>query len=85
MPGKKRKKTGAVKKPVTDLLPVMLDRALARHEDFIVTCETDPDNGSGTIHILSGRFISSCMLRKLLGQAEAQQDEGSLLVSRRWV
>jgi hypothetical protein len=71
-------------KPVTDLAPELLEKALARHDDFIVTCETDADTGAKRIHILSGKFVTPCMLRKLMGQAEAQRDEGSSIVSRRW-
>jgi hypothetical protein len=77
-----RKKRPA--KPVIDLLPELLVRALARHDDFIVTCETDPDTGKKQIHILSGKFITSCMLRKMMGQAESQRDEGASVVSRKW-
>ncbi len=78
-----RKKTPV--KPVIDLLPELLVMALARHDDFIVTCETDPDTGKKQIHILSGKFITTCMLRKLMGQAESQRDEGASVVSRKWV
>jgi len=84
MPERKIRKKRPVK-PVIDLLPGLLVRALARHDDFIVTCETDPDTEKKKIHILSGKFVTSCMLRKLLGQAEAQLDEGAFVVSRKWV
>jgi len=72
-------------KPVIDILPELLVRALARHDDFIVTCETDPDTGKKMIHLISGKFVTPCMLRKLMGQAEAQRDEGASVVSRKWV
>ncbi len=80
------RKTGKrrLAKPVTDLAPELLEIALARHDDFIVTYETDDDTGAKKIHILSGRFVTPCMLRKLMGQAESQRDEGSSIVSRRW-
>jgi hypothetical protein len=84
MPERMSRKKRPVK-PVIDLLPELLVRALARHDDFIVTCETDPDTGKKQIHILSGKFITSCMLRKLMGHAEAQRDEGASVVSRKWV
>jgi hypothetical protein len=84
MPERKSRKKRQVK-PVIDLLPELLVRALARHDDFIVTCETDPDTGKKQIHLLSGKFVTSCMLRKLLGQAESQRDEGAMIVSRKWV
>jgi hypothetical protein len=84
MPEKKTRKKRRIK-PVIDLLPELLVKALARHDDFIVTCETDPDTSAKKIHILSGKFVTPCMLRKLMGQAESQRDEGSMIVSRKWV
>jgi hypothetical protein len=84
MPERKTRKKRPVK-PVIDLLPELLVNALARHDDFIVTCETDPGTGKKMIHIISGKFVTPCMLRKLLGQAEAQRDEGSSVVSREWI
>ena len=84
MPERKTRKKRPVK-PVIDLLPELLVKALARHDDFIVTCETDPDTGKKKIHIMSGKFVTPCMLRKLMGQAESQRDEGASVVSRKWV
>jgi hypothetical protein len=84
MPERKTRKKRTVI-PVIDLLPELLVKALARHDDFIVTCETDPDTDAKKIHILSGKFVSPCMLRKLLGQAESQRDDGSFVISRKWV
>ena len=83
MPERKTRKKRTVR-PVIDLLPELLAKALARHDDFIITGEKDPDTASQKIHILSGKFITPCMLRKLLGQAEAQRDEGSSIVSGNW-
>jgi len=83
MPERKTRKKRTAR-PVADLLPELLAKALAREDDFIVTCETDPDTAKKMIHIISGKFVTPCMLRKLLGQAASQQDEGSLVVSRRW-
>ena len=84
MPEQKSRKKRPVR-PVIDLLPELLVRALARHDDFIVTCETDPDTEKKKIHIISGKFVTPCMLRKLMGQAEAQRDEGASVVSRKWI
>jgi hypothetical protein len=42
MPERKTRKRRPVK-PVIDLVPELLVKALARHDDFIVTYETDPD------------------------------------------
>jgi hypothetical protein len=83
MPERKIRKKRPVK-PVIDLLPELLVQALARHDDFIVTCETDPDTAKKKIHILSGKFVTPCMLRKLIGQAASQRDEGSVVISRKW-
>ena len=80
-----RAAAGKPDRPVIDLLPELLDRALARRDDFIVTCETDPDTEKKTIHIISGRFVTPCMLRKLIGQVASQQDEGGILISRKWM
>jgi len=83
MPERKiRKKKDAG--PVTGLLPELMEKALARQDDFIVTCETDPDTGRKQIHIFSGKFVTPCMLRKLMGKAESQRDEGAVVVSRKW-
>jgi hypothetical protein len=83
MPEWKTRKRRPVK-PVIDLVPALLVKALARHDDFIVRYETDPDTAPIKIHILSGKFVTPCMLHKLMGQAESQRDEGSSIVSRKW-
>jgi hypothetical protein len=83
MPERKSRKRKS-EKPVIDLLPELLVRALARQDDFIVTCETDPSSEAKTLHIIAGKFVTPCMMRKLLGQAEAQRDEGGMLISRKW-
>lgn len=84
MPEQKVRKRRTVK-PVIDLLPELLKKALARHDDFIVTYETDPDTAKKKIHIITGKFVTPCMLRKLIGKAISQRDEGSSIVSRKWV
>ena len=55
MPERKSRKIRPVK-PVIDILPELLVRALARHDDFIVTCETDPDTGKKMIHYHFGKI-----------------------------
>ncbi|MFA4876618.1 MAG: hypothetical protein WC586_04330 [Methanoregula sp.] len=78
-------KARKVKKPKkifpAESLPKLVEDALARNEDFILTVETDPDTGSQRIHAMTGKYISACMLRKLLGLAESQQDEGNRILS----
>lgn len=80
------RKTGKKKDAgtVAGLLPELMEKALARRDDFIVTCETDPDTGRKQIHIFSGKFVTPCMLRKLMGKAESQRDEGAVRISKRW-
>jgi hypothetical protein len=77
-------KRGRKKKPVIDTLPELLVNAIARDHDFILTFETDEDTGKKKIHVLTGQFVSPCMLRKLIGQAESQRDEGSTMLCRAW-
>jgi hypothetical protein len=79
-----RKPRARTRKPLIELLPGMLVSALDRTDDFILTFETDPDTGKKTVHVLTGRFVTPCMLRKLRGQAESQRDEGSTQLSRSW-
>jgi hypothetical protein len=83
MPERKtRKKRQQV--PDIDLLPELVAQALARGDDFIMTFEEDPEIPTKKLHIMTGKFISGCMLRKLQGQAESQHDEGSTLLTRDW-
>ncbi|NLD57460.1 MAG: hypothetical protein GX651_04920 [Methanomicrobiales archaeon] len=70
--------------PLATMLPGLLDRALEEGRDFILCYETDEDTGKRRIHIMTGSFVSPCMLRKLIGLAESQKDEGSTLASRAW-
>jgi hypothetical protein len=78
------KQSGRQKKIFIESLPELIDAVLADDQDFILTAETDPDTGARRIHAFSGKFISSCMLRKLLGFAEAQRDEGSRVITCEW-
>jgi hypothetical protein len=81
-----RSRTGSRRqKSFVDSLPEMISHTLAQRNDFILTFETDPDTGSCRVHAFSGKFITSCMLRKLEGLAESERDEGSLQVSCDWV
>jgi hypothetical protein len=75
---------GKRKKPLIDTLPELLVHAIATANDFILTFETDPDTGKQEVHVMTGKFITPCMLRKLIGQAESQRDEGSTILSRKW-
>jgi hypothetical protein len=72
------------KPPFIDTLPALLVSALAEKKDFILCFETDEESGTRSVHAMTGQFISPCMLRKLIGQAESQKDEGAVLISRAW-
>jgi len=79
-----KKRGGTHQKPLEKILPELLTAALTRQADFILTFETNPDTGAVHVHVMTGRFVSGCMLRKLQGQAESQRDEGATLTSRKW-
>lgn len=68
-------------KALADAAPDLLNEALARGEDFILATETDEETGTRTLYIMTGRFVTTCMLRKLIGVAESQQDEGAVLLT----
>jgi hypothetical protein len=77
--GKKR-----LSKPIIDLLPELLVRALARHDDFIVTCETDPDKKRRSLSFRDN-FVTSCLLEDTDGPGRSAAGRGALGVSRKWV
>jgi len=79
-----KKRRAKKKRSLIDTIPEMLVSALANHDDFILTYDTDPDTGAGNIYAMTGKFVSSCMLRKLMGLVESQQDEGGIIVTRAW-
>jgi hypothetical protein len=69
--------------PLSESLPALAETAIAGNEDLILTVEVDPDSGTRTVHLITGKFVTSCMLRKLIGQAASQKDEGSRHIKRR--
>ncbi len=71
------------RRPVEEVLPGMLAHALDTREDLILTFETDPDTGAEHVYAMTGQFVSECMLKKLIGKAESQRDEGSVLFRQR--
>lgn len=84
MARQKKRRAPVKKPPLIDLVPQMLVSALAGDQDFILCFETDEETGRKRVHAMTGRFVSDCMLRKLIGKAESQKDEGSVLVTRPW-
>jgi len=69
--------------PLSAILPTLIESAIADNDDLILTVECDPDSGKRMIHLMTGRFVTPCMLRKLIGEAESQTDEGSRHIIRR--
>jgi len=61
----------------------MLVHAFDTKEDFILTFETDPGTGAEHLYAMTGEFVSECMLKKLIGKAESQRDEGSVFFRQR--
>ncbi len=72
------------KQPLEEILPGMAVSALAHGRDFILCYGMDEETGRKTVHVMTGEFVTPCMLRKLIGRAEAQKDEGSSRVCRPW-
>jgi hypothetical protein len=67
-----------------DAIPELLASTLAREDDLIVTCETDPDSGHRTLHVITGKLVSACMLNKLKARITAYPEDGGTIVSGRW-
>jgi len=57
-------------------LPEMLVSALANHEDFVVTCETDPDTKKKSLYVMTGDLITPDMLAILKQQIERKKGGG---------
>jgi len=74
-----RKKTTLV-----DKLPEMVFSALANHEDFIVTYETDPKTNKTALYVMTGSLITPELLAALKKQIEHRKEEGSTVVTRDW-
>jgi hypothetical protein len=72
--GRKRRKKQA--KSLTDTITEMLAFALGNQEDFIIAFESGDDDRT-ILHVMTGKLITHCMLRKLTGQCEVLADEGS--------
>jgi hypothetical protein len=79
-----KKSRGKRRKPLIDTLPELLVSALAESKDLILCFETDVETRKRNIHVMTGQFITPCMLRKLIGQAGPRKDEGSTHTSRPW-
>jgi hypothetical protein len=67
-----------------DAIPELLASALAREDDLILTCETDHDSGQKTLHVITGKLVSPCMLNKLRARIGAYPEDGRMILLRRW-
>jgi hypothetical protein len=72
------------KKSLIDTLPEMVISALANHEDFIVTYETDPTTQKKSLYVMTGDLITPDILTTLKEQIERKKEEGNSIISRDW-
>ncbi|MGD0533861.1 hypothetical protein [Methanoregula sp.] len=72
------------KKSLTDTLPEMVVSALANHEDFIVTYETDPETKKKSLYVMTGDLITPDMLATLKEQIAQRKEEGCTIITRDW-
>jgi hypothetical protein len=75
-----RRKNG---KPFHEAVTDLLFSALANHEDFILTYETDPETDKKEIHVMTGKFITNSQLRTLKKKCERQHEDGSRHITRK--
>jgi hypothetical protein len=72
------------KKSLIDTLPEMVVSALANHEDFVVTYETDPKTKKKSLYVMTGSLITPDMLTRLKTQIAHQKEEGCTVITRDW-
>ena len=72
------------KTSLIDTLPEMVISALANHEDFVVTYETDPDTKKKSLYVMTGELITPDMLVTLKQQIERKKEEGNSIITRDW-
>jgi hypothetical protein len=64
-------------KPFHEAVTDLLFSSMANHEDFVLTYEVNPSTNKKEIHVMSGKLISSDLLRKLKEHVAQQLDDGS--------
>jgi hypothetical protein len=69
---------------LADALPDLLASALEKQDDLVLTCEIDPDTGEKTLHVMTGKLISGCMLNKLKTLIEVYPEDGGTIRSEEW-
>ena len=72
------------KKTLIDTLPEMVFSALANHEDFVVTYETDKKTNKTSLYVMTGTLITPKMLATLKKEIEKRKEEGGTVVTRDW-
>ena len=72
------------KKSLIDTLPELVISALANHEDFVVTYETDPNTKKKSLYVMTGELITPDMLATLKQQIEHKKEEGNSIITRDW-
>jgi hypothetical protein len=79
-----KKRRGMRSPSLAAVIPDLLVSALGREDDVIITCETNPDTGHKTLHFMTGKLVSACMLNKLRGRIEAYPEDGGTIISGTW-
>ena len=74
MAGKKSRKKPE-RRPDETLAEIFMT-ALKKQDDFIMTFETG-EEGKQTMHVMSGKLITPCMLGTLTNRCELPESEGS--------
>jgi len=72
------------KKSLIDTLPELVISALANHEDFVVTYETDPNTKKKSLYVMTGELITPDMLAILKQQIERKKEEGNSIITHDW-
>jgi len=72
------------KTTLVETLPEMLLEALANHEDFIVTYETDEKTRERSLYVMSGKLVTPEMLAALKEQIKKKKEEGNSIITRDW-
>lgn len=72
------------KKTLIDTLPEMVFSALANHEDFVVTYETDKETNRTSLYVMTGTLITPKMLATLKKEIEKRKEAGGTVVTRDW-
>ena len=70
-------------KPFHEAVTDLVFSALANHEDFVITYETDPATDKKDIHMMTGKFITPSQLETIKKKCERQKEEGSRHITRK--